>query len=66
MKGKKNISQLTLAIVSLLYINISYFSKSQLKMKKSIKKIRVPHIENTQIKDKLIHCNAANIVFFRQ
>ena len=66
MKGKKNISQLTLAIVSLLYINISYFSKSQLKMKNFIKKIRVPHIENTQIKDKLIHCNAANIVFFHQ
>lgn len=48
-----------------IYINISYFSKSQLKMKIFIKK-SVYLSRNTQIKDKLIHSNAANIVFFRQ
>ena len=40
--------------------------KKSTKNEKFYKKIRVPHIENTQIKDKLIHCNAANIVFFHQ
>ena len=44
-------------------ININQLSKSQLKMKNFIKK-SVYLSRNTQIKDKLIHCNAANIVFF--
>ena len=48
-----------------IYINISQLSKSQLKMKNFIKK-SVYLSRNTQIKDKLIHRNAANIVFFRQ
>ena len=46
--------------------------KYQLLLKKSTenekfyKKIRAPLFEMHRLKDKLIHCNAANIVFFRQ
>lgn len=48
-----------------IYKYQSTFKKST-ENEKFYKKIRVPLLRIHRLKDKLIHCNAANIVFFCQ